>query len=122
MRSPLCPPRRQSPGRTRRRRRRRTRTPAVQTPGAPAASGAGSTGSAPGVSQRDADGGPVALLLELEELAGTEPERRREKAGRKRLLRRVEPLHHVVVVPPRCRDLVLGVRELRLELLEVLAR
>src|ERR1043166_9032421 len=72
-------------------------------------------------SEADCDRRPVAVVLDAEELARSEAERPGDQAGRERLLRCVELLHHVVVIATRGRDLVLGVGQLLLEALEVLA-
>src|SRR4051812_48311202 len=72
------------------------------------------------MSHRDGDGGAVAVVVEPEELAWAETEGARDHAGGERLLPGVIGLHHGVVVPPRGRDLVLGVGQLVLQPLEVL--
>src|SRR5882724_10764960 len=72
-------------------------------------------------SDLDADRRPVAVVLEPEELARREPERARHQAGREGLLAGVELLHDGVVVAAGGGDFVLGVGQLVLQLLEVLA-
>src|SRR6476659_4568289 len=66
------------------------------------------------MSHRDGDGGAVAVVVEPEELARAETEGAGDHAGGERLL-------PGVVVPSRGRDLVLGVGQLVLQPLEVLA-
>src|SRR6476661_4945623 len=73
------------------------------------------------MSHRDGDGGAVAVVVEPEELARAETEGAGDHAGGERLLPGVVGLHHGVVVPSRGRDLVLGVGQLVLQPLEVLA-
>src|SRR5215475_6960330 len=73
-------------------------------------------------SERDRDRVAVVVILEAEVLAWREPECASNQAGRERLLRGVERLHHRVVVAARRRDLVFGIGQLVLQLLEVLAR
>ena len=64
----------------------------------------------------------LSILAGLEELPRREAEEPRDDQRRERLLARVEAQHGRVVVPAGGGDLVLGVRQLLLELHEVLGR
>src|SRR3954451_13097628 len=73
------------------------------------------------MSHRDGDGGAIAVVVKPEELARAETERAGDQAGGERLLPGVVGLYDGVVVPARGRDLVLGVGQLVLQSLEILA-
>src|SRR5262245_12729154 len=63
----------------------------------------------------------LAFLADIEELLRRESHRAGEQCGRKLLDAGIVLLDRVVEESPRCRDLVLDIRKLCLQLLEVLA-